>query len=109
VVIEALLEAGAKVVARDPAATESTRKVLADRIAYADNDYQVAEGADALILMTEWREFRNPDFTRLKSIMARPILFDGRNVWDPDHVRELGFTYYGVGRPQEPSKNGPPG
>jgi UDPglucose 6-dehydrogenase len=60
--------------------------------------YQAAEGADALVLVTEWHQFRRPDFRRLRGLMQEPSLFDGRNVWDPDEVRALGFRYHGIGR-----------
>ena len=60
--------------------------------------YFAATGADALVLVTEWHQFRHPDFKRLRSTMRTPVLFDGRNIWPPAEVRELGFTYYGIGR-----------
>jgi UDPglucose 6-dehydrogenase len=60
--------------------------------------YEAAEGTDALFLVTEWNEFRQPDFERLRRIMRGPVVFDGRNIWDPGKLRALGFTYYGVGR-----------
>jgi UDPglucose 6-dehydrogenase len=60
--------------------------------------YEAAEGADALLLVTEWNEFRQPDWARLKRVMKQPVVIDGRNVWDPRKAREAGFTYYGVGR-----------
>jgi UDPglucose 6-dehydrogenase len=63
-----------------------------------DEPYAAAEGADALLLVTEWNEFRQPDLARLKRVMRQPVLFDGRNVWDQSKIRAAGFTYYGVGR-----------
>jgi UDPglucose 6-dehydrogenase len=65
---------------------------------FAPDPYAAAAGADALFLVTEWNEFRQPDFERLKRTMKQPVLFDGRNVWDPTKVRAMGFTYHGIGR-----------
>jgi UDPglucose 6-dehydrogenase len=96
--IEELLADGAIISAHDPVAIPTARKVLGDRIKYLDTPYPAVEGAEALLLMTEWNEFRHPDFGKLKSLLAQPVLFDGRNVWNPARMRELGFTYYGVGR-----------
>jgi UDPglucose 6-dehydrogenase len=98
VLIERLLEAGATVAASDPVAIETTRKQLGDRIEYDESHYGCAQGADALVLVTEWHEFRRPSFERLKSLMRSPVLFDGRNVWNPTELRAAGFTYYGIGR-----------
>jgi UDPglucose 6-dehydrogenase len=97
-VIERLLAAGATVHAHDPVATESAQKVLGERIRYFDNNYDAATGAHALALLTEWHQFRRPNFKRLKEHMAAANLFDGRNIWDPSEVRALGFTYDGIGR-----------
>jgi UDPglucose 6-dehydrogenase len=96
--IERLLEQGAQVVAHDPAAMEATRRVLGHRIEYADHVYPSVERADALALCTEWFEFRHPDFPRIKKAMRSPVVFDGRNLWDPSRLKALGFTYYGIGR-----------
>ena len=63
------------------------------------NPYEVAEGADGIVLATEWNEFKHLDFERIHKLMRTPIIMDGRNLWDPEHLRQLGFTYYGVGRP----------
>jgi UDPglucose 6-dehydrogenase len=98
VVIDRLLAAGAKVSAHDPVAHEAVHKVLGDKIEYAELNYDAAQGASAVALMTEWHQFRRPNFKRLKEIMAEPVLFDGRNTWDADEVRAAGFTYYGIGR-----------
>jgi UDPglucose 6-dehydrogenase len=98
VLVERLVEAGAKVVAHDPVATENARQAWGDRVGIAPGMYHAAEGADALVLVTEWHEFRRPDFTRLKSVMRGNALFDGRNVWDAEAVRALGFAYHGIGR-----------
>ena len=96
--INALLEAGAKVQAFDPVAHHTARAELGDRISYAKKDYDALEGADALVVCTEWNEFRRPDWERMKSLMAQPLIFDGRNIYDPARVEEKGFEYYGIGR-----------
>jgi UDPglucose 6-dehydrogenase len=98
VLIDELIAAGAKVVASDPQAADNTRARLGDHIEIASM-YEAAEGADALVLVTEWHQFRRPDFEKLRAIMREPALFDGRNIWPADVVRELGFSYYGIGRP----------
>src|SRR4051812_6925076 len=97
--IDELLSDGAAVAAHDPVAAEGARHVFGDRVQFVQNPYAAAEGADALFLVTEWNEFRQPDFARIKAAMRQPVLFDGRNIWNPRRMRELGFTYYGVGRP----------
>ncbi|HMC94243.1 MAG TPA: UDP-glucose/GDP-mannose dehydrogenase family protein [Polyangia bacterium] len=97
--IDQLLGAGAKVVATDPVAIPAVRKLLGDRITFEEGNYTTAEGADALVLVTEWNEFRRPSFERLKKIMRQPVIFDGRNVWNPSEVRAAGFIYEGIGRP----------
>jgi UDPglucose 6-dehydrogenase len=98
-VIEGLLGAGARVRAHDPVAAEVAARVFAGRaVELAPEPYAAAEGADALLLVTEWSEFRQPDWARLKAAMRQPVLFDGRNVWDAAKARAAGFTYYGVGR-----------
>jgi UDPglucose 6-dehydrogenase len=98
VLIDQLLEAGATVTATDPVAMEVVRKQLGDKIKYEESNYDCARGADALVLVTEWHEFRRPSFERLKSIMRQPVLFDGRNVWSGGELRAAGFSYYGIGR-----------
>jgi UDPglucose 6-dehydrogenase len=98
-VIEGLLGNGAKVKAHDPVAAEVAHKLFDGRgVELTPEPYSAAEGVDALLLVTEWNEFRTPDLARLKSIMRQPVLIDGRNVWDAAKVRAAGFTYYGVGR-----------
>jgi UDPglucose 6-dehydrogenase len=98
-VVEALLGNGAKVRAHDPVAREVAARLFDGRpIELVDEPYAAAEGADALLLVTEWNEFRQPDLARLKRVMRQPVLFDGRNVWDQSKIRAAGFTYYGVGR-----------
>jgi UDPglucose 6-dehydrogenase len=98
-VIEGLLGNGAKVRAHDPVAAEVAEKLFHGRgVELVSEPYAAAQGVDALLLVTEWNEFRNPDLARLKSLMKQPVLVDGRNVWDPAKARAAGFTYYGVGR-----------
>ncbi len=91
-----LADLGARIKAFDPAGMEAMKKVL-DRIEYTSDAYQAAEGADCLILMTEWNQFRNLDLNRLKEVMASPVMIDLRNVYKPDRLKEAGFTYHGVG------------
>ena len=96
--IEELLADGAVVSAHDPVAMPPARRHLGDRIQYAPNPYAAVEDAEALFLVTEWNEFRQPDFARVKQLMAKPVVFDGRNIWNPQRLAELGFTYHAVGR-----------
>jgi UDPglucose 6-dehydrogenase len=96
--IEALLKAGAKVQAYDPEAMETARRLFGDRITYARRSYDALVGADALALVTEWNEFREPDFERMKALMRRPLIVDGRNIYNPEAVRGYGFTYVSIGR-----------
>ena len=100
-VIGELLERGATVTAYDPVAMHEAQRVFGDdkRIGYADNPMHAIEGAEALVIVTEWKEFRSPDFQRLKESLATPAIFDGRNLYDPVMVRDLGFEYYPLGRP----------
>jgi UDPglucose 6-dehydrogenase len=97
VLIELLVAAGAKVKAFDPAAMEATQRVIGDRATFTKHMYEAAEGVDALLVVTEWNEFRNPDFERLKSIMRKPLILDGRNLYDGPDLRTQGFTYVGIG------------
>ena len=96
--IEGLLAAGATVQAHDPKAIETARQVFGDRVTYATDPYSAARGADALAIVTEWLVYRNPDFDRLKEALRRPLVVDGRNLYDPVRMRALGFTYVGIGR-----------
>ena len=99
VVIEQLLARGAKIQAYDPEAMKEAGKVFGDRIHYAGNNYEALKGADAMILVTEWNEFRNPDFQKMKELLKEPVIFDGRNQYSRREMGELGFVYVGVGRP----------
>lgn len=95
--IDALLDSGASVTAYDPQATDHGRIRYGDRIEYAANEYAALQGADALIIATEWNDFRRPDFDRVKGWLKAPVIFDGRNLYSARKMRDLGFTYYGVG------------
>jgi UDPglucose 6-dehydrogenase len=97
-VIEELLSSGASVAAYDPEAMEEGKRIFGSRIQFCTNNYGCLEGADALLLTTEWQAFRNPNFERMKSLMRQHVVFDGRNIYDPPQMRELGFTYYSIGR-----------
>ena len=97
--IKLLLENGATVSSYDPEAVETTRAVIGDKIIYAQSSYQALENAEALIIITEWNEFRNPDFNKIKSMLKTPLIFDGRNLYDPEKMEDAGFIYYSVGRP----------
>jgi UDPglucose 6-dehydrogenase len=96
-VISRLLEAGAKIRACDPVATETARVFFGDRILYFQKNYEALEGADALVLLTEWNEFRYPDYPKMKELLRTPVVFDGRNILSRAKLEELGFTYYGIG------------
>ena len=98
-IIETLLAAGVRVRAHDPKAMETAHEVFGDRISYVDDHYAAVEGADALALLTEWRVYRQPDFTRMQRAMRHPLIVDARNLWDGARLRPLGFTYHGIGRP----------
>jgi UDPglucose 6-dehydrogenase len=95
-----LLDAGATVRLHDPEAIDNFKLELPpdDRVIYCGRNYDAADGADALCLVTEWHLYRSPDFRKLKQVMRTPALFDGRNMWDPEYVRELGFHYFSIGR-----------
>ncbi|MGH7647096.1 MAG: UDP-glucose dehydrogenase family protein [Gemmatimonadaceae bacterium] len=99
--IESLLDAGASVVAHDPVAMPEARRRLGDRIAYTESNYDALTGADALVVVTDWNQFRHPDFERIKSSLKRPIVIDGRNLYHPDKMAALGFTYRSIGRGRE--------
>jgi len=98
VTIEGLLERGARVVAHDPEAMTEAKRRFGDRIEVCEDDYAVLSGAGALVIHTEWSPYRRPDFDRMKAAMAQPLVFDGRNLYDPQRMAELGFEYHSVGR-----------
>ncbi len=97
-VIEGLLGKGAKVRAFDPVAMDAAKRVLGPRVTFTPHAYDALEGVDGLFVVTEWNDFRHPDFARMKQLMKQPVVFDGRNVYAPGKLRELGFTYFGIGR-----------
>ncbi|MCZ8156335.1 MAG: UDP-glucose/GDP-mannose dehydrogenase family protein [Leptospira sp.] len=88
---------GAKIQAFDPAAMESSKYYLEGKVEYKKDPYSTLEGADALLLVTEWREFREPDFNRIKNMLKEPLIFDGRNQYKPTYMKEIGYTYYSIG------------
>jgi UDPglucose 6-dehydrogenase len=96
--IESVLAAGARVVAHDPAAMEEAKRRLDSRISYASTNYEALNGADALVIVTDWNEYRHPDFLRIKEMLKRPIVIDGRNLYPPEKLAKLGFTYRSFGR-----------
>jgi len=100
VIINGLIKAGAKIIGYDPVAMQEAKHYFSelDGLSYADNQYDALKGADALLLITEWHQFRHPDFSKIKSLLKTPVIFDGRNQYDPDHLRQLGFKYFGIGR-----------
>ena len=97
-VIRELQKNGASVTAYDPEAMATTKAVLGDSIKYAKISYEALEGADALIIVTEWNEFRNPNFEKIRSLIKDPVIFDGRNLYDLDKLKDLNFVYYSIGR-----------
>lgn len=96
--VDELIKLGAKVTAFDPEAMKNTKEQVGDRIGYADNQYHALEGADALIIATEWNEFRTPDFDKIGSLLKHKLIFDGRNLFDLEQMQSLGFHYESVGR-----------
>ena len=97
-VVKGVLAHGGRVVAYDPQAERTARKVLDKRVGYASSAYEALKGADGLAIVTEWNEFREPDFGRMRSLMRSPVIFDGRNLFTKDQMRAEGFTYYSIGR-----------
>ena len=98
VIIEALLKAGAEIAVHDPEALARAREVFGDRVSYHRGNYDALPGADALLIVTEWNEFRRPDFARVRELMKSPIIFDGRNLYEPSVMKQEGFMYYPIGR-----------
>jgi UDPglucose 6-dehydrogenase len=96
--IEKLVEKGATVIAYDPEAMDNVKKVVGDKIEYANNQYEAIKDADALFIATEWSVFRNPDFDKVASLLKNKVIFDGRNLYEVDHMTELGFQYFSIGR-----------
>jgi UDPglucose 6-dehydrogenase len=98
--IDGILRANGVVRAHDPKAIESAREIFGDRLYYARDPYDAVAGADALVIVTEWLVYRNPDFDRLKSLLVRPLIIDGRNLFDPGRMARMGFEYDSIGRPR---------
>ena len=108
IVIDALLRAGAHIVAHDPVAADEARRVLAldfadgpallNQITFADKPMEALAGADALVIMTEWKAYRSPNLVAMKAAMKAPVIFDGRNLYEPDRMAAAGFQYAGIGR-----------
>jgi len=98
VMINRLLEMGAKVCAHDPEAIKEAKKLFGEKIDYCNNQYEMLKGVDALAIVTEWNEYRNPDFDRIKSLLKQPLIFDGRNLYQPARMKEAGFEYLPIGR-----------
>ncbi|MCB1046744.1 MAG: UDP-glucose/GDP-mannose dehydrogenase family protein [Calditrichaeota bacterium] len=99
-IINGLMAHGARFRCFDPEAMDNARQILGDRVEFCSSNYEALAGADALIVATEWADFRTPDFARIRESLSQPVVFDGRNIWRPDSMQELGFTYYSIGRPQ---------
>lgn len=97
-IINSLLNAGAKIKCYDPKAMDIAKNIFKDRVEYCLSSYEAIKDADALVLMTEWREFRRPDFEKMKNLLKQPVIFDGRNQYDYDRMKELGFEYYKIGK-----------
>ncbi len=100
VVVRGLLERGARVQAHDPEAMEVARRVFGDDIMYTETNYDALKGADALVILTEWQPYRRPDLDRVMALLGEPVIFDGRNLFDPDKMTARGFDYWSVGRPR---------
>jgi len=98
-IIDELLKEGAEITAFDPEAMENVKGILGDKINYGDNQYDILADADALIVATEWSVFRTPDFERMIGLMRSKVIFDGRNLYDLEHIRDRGFEYFSIGRP----------
>jgi UDPglucose 6-dehydrogenase len=98
VLIEELLAANVTLRVHDPAAMANVRRIMGNQVVYCDRPYEALEGADGLAIITEWQEFRNPDFEAMRRLMRRPVIFDGRNLYEPQTVSGQGFIYYSIGR-----------
>ena len=107
IIIRELLDRGATVQGFDPEAIETTREVFGDAITYADSMYSALDGADLLLICTEWHEFRRPNFETVQEKLAEPVIFDGRNLYDLERMAGMGFAYYSVGRPHHPPEQNP--
>ena len=97
--IQGMLAAGASVQAYDPEAMTVAKKIFGSKVSFAENSYKALTGADALVIVTEWNEFREPDFARMRKLLRNPVIFDGRNLYNAEQIRSQGFTYFSIGRP----------
>jgi UDPglucose 6-dehydrogenase len=106
VLLDELISAGVSLRVHDPVAMTNVKKMIGDKVVYCDRPYGALEGANGLVIVTEWQEFRNPDYQVMRRLMRNPVLFDGRNLYDPHTVAGHGFVYHSIGRqtPQPPSK-----
>jgi len=98
-ILEKLLEKGFQISAYDQEAADNIKKIFTNKISYSKDPYQAVDGVDALIVITEWNEFRQIDLNKVKKLMSNPTIFDGRNIYDPSELKKLGFKYYSIGRP----------
>jgi UDPglucose 6-dehydrogenase len=98
VIIERLLELGAVVRAHDPEAIKEATRIFGGRVVFSTNPYEILDGADALAIVTEWNEYRNPDFDKIRSLLKQPLIFDGRNLYQPQRMKDAGFHYFPIGR-----------
>jgi UDPglucose 6-dehydrogenase len=98
ILIDELVTAGAQVIAHDPVAMHETKRRIGDLIEYAPTSYDALTGADALVIVTDWNEYRHPDFARIKAALKTPVVVDGRNLYDTRKMNALGFTYASIGR-----------
>jgi UDPglucose 6-dehydrogenase len=96
--IDVLLKAGAKLRVHDPEAMANVKAIYGNKLVYCEKRYDALEGARALAIVTEWQEFRTPDFHLVKEVLKEPVIFDGRNIYEPVTLQQYGFTYYGIGR-----------
>ena len=99
ILIDKLCDAGAHVKVYDPVAMPECRRRIGNKVEYAENIYEAVADVDALLIVTEWKEFRLPDWKTVIRSMKSPVIFDGRNIYDPSEMKELGFAYYSIGRP----------
>ena len=97
VLIDQLLQAGAQLKVHDPVAMDNVKDIYGDQLAYFDHHYDTLQGSDALIIVTEWNEFRHADFDYILHKLQKPVIFDGRNLYDPDKMKQKGFEYIGIG------------
>jgi UDPglucose 6-dehydrogenase len=97
-IVEQLLSLGATIRAYDPEAGPTARAIFGDRVTLTEKSYDALPGADALAVVTEWNEFREPNFQRMRELLKAPVIFDGRNIYSPEHMRSLGFSYFSIGR-----------